>query len=207
VSQERSVLAILRALMPRRTLRFVEAERIAELQANRFLGLAGVTDPPVPSELITELPRIRVVTRIGLPVSGMAQWLGGQWLLTVAGHEPATRQRFSLAHEFKHVLDHPYRTLIYRDHDGFSAHDSAERLADHFAACLLMPKKYVVRAWGLGIQQLPVLSALFEVSPQAMQTRLFHLGLILPTRRCHRQLYQRHAHPPRRLTVSSGATS
>ncbi len=105
--QERGVLAILRSAMPRRLLNSQEAELVAELQANRLLELAGMPQPPVPNELITELPRIAVRLDPNLPVSGCAQWVSGRWLLSINASEPWTRQRFSLAHEFKHVLDHP----------------------------------------------------------------------------------------------------
>ncbi len=170
--QERAVLAILRALTPRRRLETLgEAETVAELQANRLLELAGLPQPPVPTELISELPRIRVRRDIDLPASGSARWQNGRWVLTVNGSEPYTRQRFSLAHEFKHVIDHPHVEL-YR-----AGGIDLEQLADYFAACLLMPKREVKRRWYGGCQRLSELSDSFEVSPAAMARRLQHLGL------------------------------
>jgi hypothetical protein len=169
--QERGVLAILRALMPRRLLTTREAELVAELQANRLLELAGLPQAPIPHELITELPRIAVRLDPDLPVSGSAQWVSGRWLLSINGSEPWTRQRFSLAHELKHVLDHPYVDAIY------VGEQQAEYLADYFAACLLMPRRYVKRVWGDGMQTLSELSAHFGISERAMALRLQHLGL------------------------------
>jgi hypothetical protein len=172
--QERGVLAILRALMPRRLLTTREGELIAELQANRLLELAGLPQAPVPTELITELPRIAVRVDPTLPVSGSAQWVSGRWLLSINGREPWTRQRFSLAHELKHVLDHPYVDVVY------AGNQQAEYLADYFAACLLMPRRYVKRAWSDGVQSLGALSAHFGVSERAMAVRLQYLDLRPP---------------------------
>src|SRR5581483_10480266 len=99
----RSVLASLRALVPKRPLAPYEALRIAELQANKLLEHFDVSTVALPEEIISELPRIRVI-REPLPVSGSAHWARGYWLITVNSQEPTGRQRFSLVHEFKHVL-------------------------------------------------------------------------------------------------------
>jgi hypothetical protein len=48
-SEQPSVLASLRSLFPGRRLRFAEALRLAELQANRFLERSGVQAAPVPT--------------------------------------------------------------------------------------------------------------------------------------------------------------
>ncbi len=179
--RERGVLAILRSLMPKRLLTTREAEIVAELQANRLLELAGLPQAPIPNELITELPRIAVRVDPDLPVSGCAQWVSGRWLISINGSEPWTRQRFSLAHELKHVLDHPAVNIIY------AGDEQAEHLADYFAACLLMPRRYVRTAWYEGMQSLAALSEHFGVSERAMAVRLQHLGLRQPAPR-HRDL-------------------
>lgn len=176
-NQERNVLSILRALAPRRALSTSEMLLVAELQANRLLELAGLPQTPIPNEIVTELPRIVVRHDPDLPVSGSAHWLGGRWQLTINANEPWTRQRFSLAHELKHVIDHRHVETLYRD----ALH--AEMAADYFAACLLMPKREVKRSWGEGMQSLTELANQFGVSAVAMARRLDHLGLrMLPQR-------------------------
>lgn len=67
--------------------------------------------------------------------------------------------------------------MLYVDRPGLSAAAQAEQAADYFAACLLMPRAWVKRAWSEGLQRLSELSQLFEVSPPAMARRLDHLGL------------------------------
>jgi Zn-dependent peptidase ImmA (M78 family) len=178
--QERAVLAVLRSKAPRRALSPAEAALVAEWQATELLELAGLTGPPTPATLISELPRVLVRTDVDLPVSGCTAWTAGRWLIVLNGAEPLARQRFSLAHEFKHAVDHRFRDLLYVDRPGLSAYAQAELAADYFAACLLMPRRWVKQAWGEGCQHLHGRSGLcqrFGVSPPAMTRRLAHLGL------------------------------
>jgi Zn-dependent peptidase ImmA (M78 family) len=177
---ERAVLAILRTKAPHRALTPREAAQVAEWQATSLLELAGLTEPPTPAALIAELPRVLVHTDVDLPVSGCTSWSNGRWLIVLNGAEPYARQRFSLAHEFKHAIDHRHRDVMYVDRPGLSAAAQAEQAADYFAASLLMPRRWVQQAWSAGIQHLHGRSGLcrrFEVSPPAMALRLQHLGL------------------------------
>jgi uncharacterized protein DUF955 len=182
---ERSVLASLRALVPLRPLTPSETLRIAELQANRLLEHFAIAAAVVPEEIVSDLPRIRVVREV-LPVSGSAHWANGYWLITLNIDEPATRQRFSLVHEFKHVLDHTTKQYLYRDRPFQTAYDQAERVADYFAACLLMPKRVVKRLWCQGHQNIIELAAKLQVSPAALRYRLDQIGLTERPPRCYR---------------------
>lgn len=175
--QERAVLAVLRSKAPRRALSPAEAAQIAEWQATALLELAGLSEPPTPATLISELPRVLVTSDVDLPVSGCTSWSNGRWLIVLNGAEPAVRQRFSLAHEFKHAIDHRFRDVLYVDRPKLSAYQQAELAADYFAACLLMPRRWLKAAWGDGFQRVSELSQLFDVSPQAMTRRIEHLGL------------------------------
>lgn len=151
-AREQSVLAMLRALVPNRPLTLGEALRIAELQANHLLRHFQIATVSVPEEIVRELPRIRVIREDGLPVSGAAHWNGRYWVITINADEPIYRQRFSVMHEFKHVLDHTTKHFVYQDRGFQTAAEQAERVADYFAACLLMPKRVVKRLWYQGNQ-------------------------------------------------------
>lgn len=171
-----SVLQRLRSLRPCRAMTTAEALTVAERQAVTLLSLQDVTSPAVPVEVITELPRLRLAYDETLPVSGSAYWDGQAWVITLNATEPLVRQRFSLLHEFKHVLDHPTKQLFTSDR-GRSAEQQHELLADFFAASVLMPRMWVKRAWFGGLQDLPALAERFEVSEKAMTMRLDFLGL------------------------------
>ena len=179
------VIRKLRDLVPLRPLSPGEALRVAELQANRLLELSEVSRPPVAETIISKLPRVQVERMTPSIASGATQWSRGRWLIVLAGSEPPTRQRFSLAHEFKHALDHPFVDVLYPAGRGRSTGEQAERVCDYFAACLLMPKAWVKRAFcDEGIQDLVQLARRFRVSPMAMEVRLLQIGLIIPRTRC-----------------------
>ena len=70
--------------------------------------MTGITEPAVPERVIAELPASGSLGWSPFPSSGACHWSSGQWLVVVNGSEPLTRQRFSLAHELKHIIDHRF---------------------------------------------------------------------------------------------------
>ncbi len=169
------VFTELRKLRPPRKLSRDEAMCVAEQQALRLLALHRLTsfdDAPVPEELISHLPRI-VVRRLelGPTISGLAHWQNGMWCVALNGNEPLVRQRFSLAHELSHILEAPFARYAVDAH--------TERVADHFAASLLMPRIWVKQLWRSPHQDPRAMAAILEVSEIAMYRRLHALGLHL----------------------------
>jgi len=106
----------------------------------------------------------------------------------VNAHEPLVRRRFSLMHEFKHVLDHPFIDYLYPDSWSKDHGGRAEQTADYFAACVLMPKRLVKRLFGEGVQHVGDLAAHFGVREVAMRYRFEQLGLLDGRARCDRRL-------------------
>jgi Zn-dependent peptidase ImmA (M78 family) len=148
------------------------------------LALSGIDLPAVPTQIISELPRIRVSHMSPFPTSGASHWYQGQWLVVVNAAEPTTRQRFSLAHEFKHIVDHRFAKLIYSALPANQRSDLTERICDYFAGCLLMPRPWVKSLYCSGIQDVAELARHFTVSSAAMTVRLNQIGLAEPTPRC-----------------------
>jgi hypothetical protein len=176
-----SVVSECRLLCPRRRLAPWEAKSIAERQAHRFLALMRVTEPPFPAEAIEYLPRVEVRYLKTLRVSGAIAWRRGRWRVIVNRGDSRGRQRFSLGHELKHLLDHPVRHLLYVDSRYGSAEREAEAAADYFAACLLMPKAWLKRSfYNEGFRDPVVLARQFQVSAPAMRWRFDQLGLREP---------------------------
>ena len=173
-----SPLAELRAICPHRQLAPYEAQRVAEAQANRLLKMQGVSEAPVPEQLIEYMPRVRVVWRKNAPISGHVEWTGGQWLIALADGEPWVRQRFTMAHELKHAIDAPLAATLYPARRFVTPQQQRERSANHFAACLLMPKRWVTHAYyDEGITDPRSLARVFRVSADAMRIRLEVLGI------------------------------
>ncbi len=179
-----NAIRLVRDCMPLRPLYYAEALRYAELQAERFLALQGIDHPAVPESAITTLPRVHVNRFTPFPLSGAAHWTEGRWMIALNGAEPLTRQRFSLAHEFKHVLDHRFIDVIYAEFPEAERDAMVERICDHFAACLLMPRTWVHAAYFGGTHGVIDLARMFGVSSSAMSIRLRHLGIKQAQPRC-----------------------
>jgi Zn-dependent peptidase ImmA (M78 family) len=179
------IIQQLRAVMPNRPLTRGESFRIAELQAAKLIKLQEIAAPYVPDSVVTSLPRVEVKRLSPFPASGASHWSKGRWQILINGSEAAVRNRFTLAHEAKHVLDHPFIKRLYPDTVGQKGYDRAEQVCDYFAACLLMPKPWVQAAYfDQGIQRLDLLARRFKVSQMAMRVRLLQLGIIDPQPRC-----------------------
>jgi Zn-dependent peptidase ImmA (M78 family) len=177
-----STLAQLRDVIPNRSLSSGEAERIAELQATKLLLISGIREPAVPESVVSELPRLQI-ERIAMPYSGSSTWIGRRWVIEINENEAYVRNRWTLAHELKHILDHPYIDRLYPALVRQTSAQRAERAADYFAACLLIPRPMLKRVWGQGLQEVRALADLFEVSGQAMSYRLRQVGLTEVTAR------------------------
>lgn len=180
------VVTQLRDIVPMRPLTRTEAYRIAELQAIRFHERVSTDSPRLHERAITELPRLHVQRFSPLPVSGATEWSHGRWLVLLNGAEPLVRQRFSLAHEFKHIIDHRFIDVLYQRIPAAERAKFIESVCDYFAGCLLVPKIWLRRAWTEGIQRPHDLAAHFGVSEMAIQVRLTQTGLTEPHERCNR---------------------
>jgi hypothetical protein len=174
----------LRALTPPRNLTPSEARLIAERQAVRLLDELRLQGPAVPEVLLAELPLLTVGQQTNFKVSGLTTHTNNGWIILLKRDEPKVRQRFSLAHELKHILDDPFVHRLYPPLGHDSSHDRAERICDYFAGCLLMPKRWLLKDWCSGQQRVERLAARYHVSRAAMRVRLSQLGLTEPTPRC-----------------------
>lgn len=173
----RSTITRLRDLVPLRRLSRIEALRVAENQANRLLRLSGTTKPPTAEDVIAGMPHIQVERVVPAEAFAATQWSDGRWVIILNGAVGRGRQRWSLAHELKHILDHPFVTILYPK----GSTELAEQACDYFAACLLMPRRWLRQAWSQDIRDVRTLARLFGVTPEAVKVRLLQVGLIDPT--------------------------
>jgi predicted transcriptional regulator len=176
----RSVLAQVRDLVPPRPLTPSESRQVLERQATRLLKLVGVEGPPVPvAQVIGDLPRLEIKRFADLPTSGRTQWAGNRWVILVAEDEAKVRQRYSMAHELAHVVYHPLAGLALPATDTVDAATRLEQSCEYFAACLLMPRLWMKRAYfDERIQDVPSLARLFGASWLAIRVRLEQLGFV-----------------------------
>lgn len=184
-NEKPTILRRLRQLAPKRAFRPSEALVLAEKQAalandllearhgpaTRFGSVADVS-------CFEAMPRLQVVYD-DLPVSGLSFWNGRSWIVALNGEDGLCRQRFTLLHEFKHIIDHHSSHLLYGT--GPLGRARAEQAADYFAGCVLVPKTKLKSAWCSGIQQIDALAETFDVSQTAIRVRLAQTGLDRPS--------------------------
>lgn len=193
-----SILGRLRSVVPHRShITHEKSLRIAELQASKLAELLRVRPQDLGEHHIASLPRM-MVTHEDLPVSGMSHWNGQTWVITLSTHDSLARQRFTLLHEFKHIVDHGQTTRLYGDDRDRTPAEQSEAVADYFAGCVLVPKRELKAAWGRRLQRPSELADYFGVSTQAVSVRLAQTKLnaerdAVPTAaRCARPISSRY---------------
>jgi hypothetical protein len=182
--ETRALIDRLRGLAPHRELTYGESVQVARVQASRLRMWVGgdelainlvwlLNQRAVPVQLVAS-------HKLGEESGLTTNHIGGKLQVFINESEPHVRQRFSLLHEFKHVLD-------FEDADRLHAklgsgnthiqHDAIERIANEFAAHVLMPTALVKRHWFM-TQNKELMATMFNVSVEAMTMRLERLGLI-----------------------------
>jgi Zn-dependent peptidase ImmA (M78 family) len=177
LAEDGDLIARLRELTPHRPITWPEAHSIAERQAALLLDLWGISEPPVPQWIICNQPGIVVDWRTDWPTEATSFKTDRLWRVVIRSTDVKQRQRFSLAHEFKHVLDDPFIDRLMANLPVDQRQERAERLCNYFAACLLMPRPWIKHDWCSGLQNIAKLARRYYVSVESMTTRLSELGL------------------------------
>ena len=172
----RNVLSSLRALIPAEEVSFDEAMHLAELQADLLLRLHAIDRPAVPSDIVIGQPHIETADE-RMPVSGATAWNGQAWLILLDPEQPTGRRRFTLFHEYAHIINHGHERSLYCADASSSAREKAELAADYFAGCVLMPSHLMRESWRAGVRRPADLAALYNVSEAAVAVRLQQLAL------------------------------
>jgi len=171
------VIASLRKLVPSRMLTRPQTMLVSELQAVRLRELLKITTPHFPHDVLMNLRGVEIEFDGTIPYSGSTHWNGKHWVIVLNATESKYRQRFSLLHELKHIVDHTTKQHLYGDTPTHASAKLAEQTADYFAACVLMPETFVQALCSQGIHGPNLLCKYFEVSQKAMYIRLKHLNL------------------------------
>ncbi|WP_445163703.1 ImmA/IrrE family metallo-endopeptidase [Mycobacterium sp. Dal123C01] len=104
----------------------------------------------------------------------------GTFTVYVPSRTSPRRDRFTIAHEIGHYLLHHLNGDTNRRLFTRAGSNVAETQANHFAAELIMPRDYFVKAHGDLGGDLWGLARRFDVSPAAAQVRCSVLGLGTP---------------------------
>lgn len=176
-----------------------------ERRAVEILERASAFDVPVDLEKVARTLEVNVhFDTLEDKVSGVLVVKGEERNALINATHHSNRQRFSLAHEFGHLVLHDsegdrlfidtnmrvYQRVGAATDEVYSQPDSTtkpheEREANQFASALLMPSELVQReAVNLDLSEetdVAYLARTFGVSDQAMSIRLQQLGLLQPT--------------------------
>lgn len=160
--------------------------------AEELLRELGVTDP---GEIDLEAIAYHVGAEVRFaPLRGCdARIIGDadRAIITVNSSSPLTRRRFSIAHELGHWRLHRGRHLICKADEVHGKRPDTERVADRYAAQLLMPRYLfaprvnpkALLTWKLVTE----LARAFSTSPVATALRLVDLGTHPAIVLCHGQ--------------------
>lgn len=165
--------------------RFIECLRpgrifeVIEKLADKYLKMGKIAAPPVPSVLIGLFGGARSVEVRPVPLKyyhGAIWCTEDAWVVHLNTNDSPSTQRISLFHEAFHILAHNKSTPVFKkirsDKGAFN-----EVLAENFAHCILMPQRWILKAWN--DKKAPALMAeLFEVPEEAMILRLKSLSLL-----------------------------
>lgn len=177
------IITTLQKLVPRRHLHRTEALAVAEKQAQKLRSALGVDTAAITTDQLRSIPGVLIEEVSRLKVSGATRQVGDLWIVLVNADEAPVRRRFTIAHEIKHILDDQAASHLRQN--GTAGPDwLTERVCDYFAACLLMPRPQIKRAYTTVSQDETTLAKMFDVSLDALRIRLQQIGLTDSPQRC-----------------------
>jgi Zn-dependent peptidase ImmA (M78 family) len=166
----------LRALSPAWSISRREARWIAEQQAKLLLTEAGITAPPVPERIVSELAGVNIYPLARMPVKGLlgaSKPTGRGGDILIDSTLPPAERRVTLMHELKHIIDGGHTTKLRQR----GSQTSSEALCTDFALSVLMPAPWLRADWQAGHHDLAVLADRYQVPVEAVAHRLHTLGL------------------------------
>ena len=164
--------------------------KLVAMLAQSALRKGRVHHPPVPAELVYLADGQRPIKVRLVPLTshhGAIWQLNDRWILQLNENDTPARQRLTLFHEAFHILAHcgGKATPVFRKIK-CEAGSFNELLADCFAACVLMPEKWVEEKWA-EVNDFDQMTKSFDVTEEAMWVRLKVLrlaGNLPPPRSC-----------------------
>ncbi len=149
-----------------------------EKLAAEYLTTGQVHCPSVASDLITLFDGSRKIEVQLVPLKAHhgAVWLTGEgWVIQLNARESHRVRRHTVFHEAFHIACRNASPAFKRL--DLKNRPFRELLADHFATCFLMPKKWVEERWP-AVQNVRKMADIFDVSVSPMRQRLRQLGLL-----------------------------
>ncbi len=174
----RPLLSELRALLPDRELSLAELLALLDHLAGQLRALTGTVTDVLPIDVISSQPPFRIEDTV-LPLSGFSFWdsESHQWVMRLNEDESEAMRRFTIFHEFGHILWHGWETKLFPRLAKVNRDRLAEHAADIFAGEALMPKSLITRLYRTGVRDPVALARHFEVGTSSMRWKLAQMDL------------------------------
>jgi len=183
-AEMQALITELCGIAPNRPLTYGESLQVGRVQAARLRRWAHADEPDINLMWLVEqravpvhlVPSHRLREESGLTTD----LVNGKLEVFINQGEPNVRQRFSLLHEFKHVLDWERRSVLHTklgSGDENRKKGLIEAIANDFAAHVLMPTGLMKREW-FSWRDVPTVANIFNVSAEAATRRLEKLGIL-----------------------------
>jgi IrrE N-terminal-like domain len=178
---QRPLLTSLRELIPDHELSLAELLTLIERQAGALRALMRIQTGVLPSRVVAGQPSLWIEDT-DLPIAGYRYWDSHQhrWVICLNRDEPETARRFTLLHEFAHILWHGSESRLFPGLEPINLDRLAEHAADIFAGEALMPRRLVASAYQRGLRTPSQLARHFNVSTDTTMWKLAQLDLPTP---------------------------
>ncbi len=148
-----------------------------EVLAFEYLKQRGVKEPPVPVDLIEMFDTNRSIDMRYLPLKrylGCTWFIDNEWVVHLNANVPSDVIHHTAFHEGFHIICGSSGFNFKRDDNDRQA--VSERLADYFAASILMPRDFVYTLWP-EVRDVDKMSTIFGVPNQVMKQWLVRLRI------------------------------
>jgi hypothetical protein len=174
----RPLLSELRAVLPDHELNLAELLVLLDQLAGRLRAVTSTVTDVLPIDVISSQSPFRFEDT-DLPLSGFSFWdsEAHQWVIRLNEDESEHMRRFTIFHEFGHILWHGWETKLFPRLAKINRDRLAEHAADIFAGEALMPKSHVTRLYRAGVRDPAALAHHFEVSTSTMRWKLAQMDL------------------------------
>jgi len=153
--------------------------KLVERLGEKYLQRVEVNYIPVPTRIfsLTDEQYPIEVRSVALKCCHGAIWhIRDGWVIQLRENDTSAKKRLTLFHEVFHILAHRKAIIVFRKR-GCEVGSFNELLADYFAACVLMPRKWIKEKWSK-VKDLNQLAKIFNVPKPLMWFRLREIGLV-----------------------------
>jgi len=152
-------------------------DEIEEL-ADKYLKQAGIGDPPVPTDVISLFDPHRPIEIRPLPLRrflGCTWQVDKEWVIHLNSNSSPEVTHFTAFHEGFHIICGNSGLAFKKAGDRYKK--VSERLADYFAASILMPRNYVYGLWP-DVKNVTRMASIFDVPQPVMRDWLVRLRIL-----------------------------